>query len=248
MRSLRQLLSGLLIALASTGIIVGGLSISMAEGKLFGTMVPTFTPSALPFTPTTGYTPIATDTPPLVPPSETATLPPLPTNCPIPSGWIPVVVQSGDSLASLALAYQVTPELLTQANCLPTTGLIPGAIVYVPPLPTKVIVPCRTPSGWVKYIVQPGDTLYRLSLSYGITVQELQRANCMGSSILLVVGRIIYVPPWAPTPPTPTMMPIPSETPTSTPDTATATSTSTDTPTENPTETATPTPSQTSSP
>ena len=237
MGSLKQLLTGLVIALVSVVIIVGGLSLSRAEGELFGTALPTFTASAFPSTPTptSSYTPIP------LPPSETATLPPLPTNCPIPMGWIPVVVQQGDSLTSLALTYQVTSQMLSQANCLLDTNLLPGVVLYVPPLPTKVVVPCSTPAGWVKYIVQPGDTLYRLSISYGITVQQLQRANCMGNSTLLVAGRIIYVPPWSPTPPTPTMTPIPSETSTSFPDTETPTPTVQEIPSETPTDTATPT-------
>ncbi len=240
MRSLQQLISGLLVALASLGIIVGGLSLSLAEGKLFGTTTPTFTSSATPYTPIAGYT-----LPP-PPPSETATLPPPPTNCPIPTGWIPVVVQPGDSMSSLARTYQTSPEALVQANCLMTTSLFPGVILYVPPIPTKTSIPCGAPAGWVKYIIQPGDTLYGLSRSYGISVQELQRANCMGNSTLLVVGRTIYVPPWAPTPPTPTRTGTPTRTPTIPPFTATPTQSTQPTDTETPVFTDTPTSTPTS--
>jgi LysM repeat protein len=56
----------------------------------------------------------------------------------------------------------------------------------------------------VLYPVQPGDTLYRLSVMYAVTVEQLQQANCMGSSTLLVAGKWIYIPPWAPVLPTAT--------------------------------------------
>ena len=153
-------------------------------------------------------------------------------------------------MSSLAKTYQVTPEALAQANCLLTTSLFPGVILYVPPIPTKTPIPCGAPAGWVKYTVKPGDTLYALSRSYGITVKELQIANCMGNSTLLVAGRIIYVPPWNPTIPTGTQTPTTSKTPTSTPFTPTPvykteTPTVTDTPVPTPTDTNTPEPSPT---
>lgn len=147
-------------------------------------------------------------------------------------------------MTSLAHIYQLTPEALAQANCLMTTSLFPGVILYVPPIPTKTSIPCGSPAGWVKYIVNPDDTLYRLSLSYGITVKELQLANCMGASTLLVVGKAIYVPPWIPTlststpTTTPTMMP--SYTPSPVYRTETITPTFTPSPTATPTDTTTP--------
>ena len=63
--------------------------------------------------------------------------------------------------------------------------MLPGSGIYVPPpptLPARTRVSCGAPSGWVIYYVQMGDTLYRLSVAYGITVADLQRANCMGGS------------------------------------------------------------------
>jgi LysM repeat protein len=86
-------------------------------------------------------------------------------------------------------------------------------------------------------MVMPGDNLYRLSQSYGITVSELQKANCMGGSDLIRVGQIIYVPWWAPHTPTPTLIYPATDTPFVIP---------TDTPLVTPSETPTePTPSDT---
>jgi LysM repeat protein len=146
-------------------------------------------------------------------------------------GWLPYVVQSGDTLEKIAALNHVSPSELQQANCLQmTTGLLPGAVIYVPPVPTqttlsipsRTTVACGRPRNWIVYIVQPGDTLYRLSLTYGVSVGELQRANCMGNSLLLQVGKPLYVPPrvvYTPYPTIPVIIPtaLPTNTPTSLP-------------------------------
>lgn len=66
---------------------------------------------------------------------------------------------------------------------------------------------CGPPEGWVQYTVQSGDNLYRISLKFNITVDELKQANCLGSSTVIVVGEKIYVPN------TPTSTPEQSQTP-----------------------------------
>ena len=71
---------------------------------------------------------------------------------------------------------------------------------------------CNLPLGWVLYIVQTGDTLYRLKDLFGTTIRELQLANCMGDSILIKVGQSLYVPARV----TATPSPIPQDTPVST--------------------------------
>ena len=70
-----------------------------------------------------------------------------------------------------------------------------GFALYVPPVPTVTVVPCGPPAGYVKrHVVQAGDNLYRIALSYGITYQQLQRANCMGSSTTIYRGQVLWVP------------------------------------------------------
>lgn len=55
------------------------------------------------------------------------------------------------------------------------------------------------------HLVQRGDTLYRLSQRYGVSVAELQRFNGMASSTVIYVGQSLCVkltglPPSTPTP------------------------------------------------
>jgi hypothetical protein len=132
----------------------------------------------------------------------------------------------------------------------------------IPTMPTRISNPatpatyCQIAPGWLPYYVQPGDTLYQLSLNAGITIAELQRANCMGNATILHAGQTLYLPPWAINPVPPTLLPtlpllteIPTDTlinapteinvPTETP-TLLPSDTPTDAPTEIPTDTINP--------
>ena len=253
MKNLWQVFTAILMALASIGLLLGGFMLSLAEGKPIATptpmptptdtQLPTAFPSLPPYTPSADSpTPSATLTP-----TDTPTLPPPPTNCPPPSGWVPYIVQPGDTLAKITAHYRIGTVEFQQANCLLAAELIPGVIVYVPFVPTQTTEPCGPPHSWIVYYVQPGDTLYRLSAAYGITVAELQRANCMNSSTLLNTGKALYVPPWAPTAPSPTIpgVVLPTGTFTDTPESSTPSDTPELVPTDIPTDTPVPVASDT---
>ncbi len=248
MQNFRQVLQGLLTALASITLLIGGLALSLVEGNS-AVLQPTEVPSAT-ITWQPGTLPAQTITP--LPPTATPTLPPPPTNCPPPAGWVPYIVQAGETLESLAATYQIDSATLGQANCLVTTSLPAGAVVYVPPVPTLTPVPCGPRPGWIVYIVRKGDTLYRISQSYGVDVWELQQANCLSGS-LIKTGQRLYVPPWASRTPSPTISGTPTVTPTATntsffTKTVGPTRTSTPTFTPTPTDTATPGPTDTATP
>ncbi len=46
----------------------------------------------------------------------------------------------------------------------------------------------------LNYIIQPGDTLYKISQMYGVSVQEIIDANPNINPYNLYVGQIIQVP------------------------------------------------------
>lgn len=137
-------------------------------------------------------------------------------SCTPPAGWMAYTVLPGNSLDGLALRYKTTSAAINQGNCLSGGSLLPGSLVYLPPLPTKTPVPCGAPHTWILYVVQPGDTLYHLGLIYGIPYQQIQRANCL-TGIGIQIGQRLYVPPWAPVLPTATYVfetSVPTDTPT----------------------------------
>lgn len=194
---------------------------------------PTGTPSAL-ASETLAVTETATV--PLTDTTTTALLGVTSTPCTPPVGWIRINTGASDTIYTVAQRYKTSAESLSAANCLLSADLPAGFALYVPPVPTVTVVPCGPPAGWVRtYIVQPGDTLFRIALAYGITYPQLQRGNCMGSSTIIYSGQRLWVPN------------VPTRTPTQGPPTSTNTNTSTPT-TEVPTSTDTATPTSTVTP
>lgn len=201
MKPLRQLSVGIIIGLVSAILVVGGIFLSLAEtfpSLATATQIPptlqlnfpTITPSlasAQSETPTA--TPTATQTAGLASSSPSSCAPP-------PAGWTQISVIAGDTVYSIAQRYRTTTEILSAANCLSSLELPAGYLLLVPPVPATVtVIPCGPPFAWVRaYIVQPGDNLFRISISYGTTVAQLQRANCMGSSITIFPGQRLWVP------------------------------------------------------
>jgi LysM repeat protein len=251
----RKFLVGILVGIASLAFVLGGFSLAIAEGGLAATEPTTVTPTAsATASATPSASPTVTQTPTLQA-SPSATLSPTvsptpPANCPPPVGWVPVVVQAGQTLDSIAQQYQTTVSALMSANCLATTAAPPpDSIIYVPPAPTPTHIACGAPSGWVTYIVQPGDTLYHIADLYRVTVTQLMNANCLTSTVIYV-GQRLYVPNVATSTP-PFVFPTATPTETATPGGATDTTTPTPTqqpPTDTPTPTATPVPPDTATP
>lgn len=251
MQPLREFSSGLLLGILSTAIVLGGFLLSMNESGQ-AVVEPTATlemvtatefPTEPPITKTAQVTKTtlaeetATGTPEPSP-TATVTAPPPPTSCPPPAGWIAILVQPYDTLASLALTYKVTAAEIMQANCLVSDQLVTNSYVYVPLPPSATTVACGAPAGWVNYLVQPGDTLFRISLLYRVSVNDLKRANCLVSDTIKS-GTLLKVPNVA----TSTPQFVPSLTPTNTLEPSVTSSPTTELP--SPTATNTTVPSET---
>jgi LysM repeat protein len=187
----RQLGTGLIYGVISVLLVIGVLSLALAESYTSshptrtpeGTVGPSFlSPSqAAPALPSTG-----TALPILLPPAST--------QCPLPAGWILIQVQSGDTLSGLAIRYGTTTTLLERANCLLSSRLTVGSDIYVPILPAPTPVACRPFPGWIHaYIVQLGDTLFHIATLYGTTVANLKFANCK-SGDQIFPGERLWVP------------------------------------------------------
>lgn len=230
MKNIHQGALGILAALLSVAVILGSISISLSENGLKlaqnGTATrppvqrvspvtqPAETATALPGETSTAMSEniLLTATPTPMEPSATSM--PTPMNCPPPEGWSYIITQVGDTLSDLAQRYNSTVDELRVANCLPPDELIPGIRLYVPGESTATTVPCGPPTGWVQYTVQWGDSLFYLSQVYGVTVADLQWANCLGTLTTIRAGQLLYVPFLrVPTrTPQPTRTPIPSST------------------------------------
>lgn len=249
MRALREMSGGLIIAVVSLLLVLGGISLSLAENKppepptptplppIIATSIelPTFTPIIANTNTLSASTQTATQTFTALPSATLAA----PTVCNPPAGWIQIIVRASDTLYTIAERYKTTAEILNSSNCLNNAIPAVGSRLYVPPVPTVTVIPCGPFAGWIKaYTVKPGDNLYRISLLYRTTVSQLQRANCMGSSTIIYVGQVLWVPN------------VPTSTPgvTNIPNFDTATASLTLPPTSTFTVTNTPVPSATTAP
>jgi LysM repeat protein len=214
MKVLRDLTFGLLSAIASGIIVLGALSLALVEGMAIlppaaDPVIPTLIIQVQAEQPTIelpsqlGETAVAGITP-----TSSATPLPMTNVCPPPTGWVVYVITPGDTVKQLARLHRITPQTLRDANCLSSDTLLPAYILYLPALPptstpavippTITAVPCGPPWNWVTYIVRPGDTLFKLSLTYGVSVPQIQFANCMGTSTYIRYGQTLYLPYYIP--------------------------------------------------
>lgn len=92
-------------------------------------------------------------------------------------------VQSGDTLYSIANQFNVSVSDLISYNNLPTTILRVGQTLQIPSPASSNIV----------YTVQPGDTLYKIANTYGVTVDGIKQINNLSSNTLSI-GQQLFIP------------------------------------------------------
>ncbi len=193
MRALREAFGGLLLAAITTCTVLGGILLAVSETR---TTAPPAALATQTFTATTA---------PTVEPTRTSApaISPSPTTLRLKPSRTPTPTLTAVATAALAPSATLAPSNTSQP---PTPAIAPSLTPTV----------CAPPGGWVAYTVRPGDTLFRIGLRYGLTVTELEQANCLaGDSINY--GQRIFVPPLltsaAPTQPaaaaTPTHTPSP---------------------------------------
>jgi LysM repeat protein len=85
---------------------------------------------------------------PWLPPTATPIPPASPTvtACQLPQGWVIYTVQVTDTLASLSLQMNMSPNELQAANCLITDTLAGGQTLYIPYMPTPTATASSTPT------------------------------------------------------------------------------------------------------
>ena len=139
-------------------------------------------------------------------------------------GWFGVSGLTRSINESSAAKTQANLPILSTPTPLPpspTRTALPSPYLQASPVVTETPTPplvstlnpgnpptnCGRPAGWRVYTVRSGDTLYELSLTFGVTVSQLQSVNCLGTSTVLHVGRTLYVPPGASIPVYPSLEP-----------------------------------------
>ncbi len=100
------------------------------------------------------------------------------------------VVQRGDTLYSIASAYNTTVDEIANLNDLDNDLLTIGQILQIPSTGNNIDT---NVTGTNMYIVQKGDTLYSVSLKYNTTVDAIKNANNLTSNTLSV-GQTLIIP------------------------------------------------------
>lgn len=108
------------------------------------------------------------------------------------------IVQSGDSLYSIAKKYNMTVDELVTYNNLSTTSLKIGQQILIPSSKTETPVES---TDYLIYKVQSGDNLYSIARKYNTTVNDLMGINNLSTS-LLSLGQEIKIPVGTTTPET----------------------------------------------
>lgn len=126
----------------------------------------------------------------------------LPTAVPLPPTQAPptqVAVQAtytivrGDTLTSIAERFGTTVLELAQFNGITNPNVIKaGQVLQIPGQP--VVPPQVVPPVQQTYVVQPGDTLYRISVRFGVSMWTLAQVNGIYNINLIFAGQTLVIP------------------------------------------------------
>lgn len=94
-------------------------------------------------------------------------------------------VQRGDNLYRIALRYGTSVAALSSLNGIANPNWIYWGMV--------LCVRSGPVSGGT-YVVQPGDTLYRIARNYGVNMYTLAQVNAIYNYNLIYVGQRLVIP------------------------------------------------------
>lgn len=171
--------------------------------------------------PTDTPTPEATPTPTVELPTPTPTAIETPTSTPtaaLESEAVVYQVEHGDTLSAIARRFGVTVEAIARANNIQDVEQLQVGQRLVIPRAGEALPTSSAPSEAGIYVVAPGDTPSSIARRFGITVEELMRANNIRDASRLQVNQRLIIPRTggAPATPTPTPIPPPTSIPTPT--------------------------------
>ena len=89
------------------------------------------------------------------------------------------VIQSGETLYSIAKSYSVPYEMLASVNGITDPSKIrPGTVLLIP----------------LVHVVAKGETFFGIAKKYDVSIQELKMANSLSESYVLRVGDVLVIP------------------------------------------------------
>lgn len=158
-------------------IAVNGLNQSAFIRVGQGLVIPVRLSAPVTSTPTiTPIAPVVPTFPPAVPPNNTA-----------------YVVQPGDTLFRLAARFNTTITTIAQLNGITNVNLIKVGQQLLIPTGGTVILPTPMPSTPQTYLVQPGDTLFRIALRFRVPLRQIAQTNGIFDVNRIYVGQVLVI-------------------------------------------------------
>lgn len=110
-----------------------------------------------------------------------------PTPTPAPSGDTTYIVQAGDNLYRIGSRYNISWVLIAEAN-----GLVNPNQIFVGQelkIPTGSATPAQ-----ITHTVQPRESLFLISLHYGVPWMTIARANNLSAPYVIYPGQTLVIP------------------------------------------------------
>ena len=92
------------------------------------------------------------------------------------------VVKQGDTVTSIANRFDVPAAEIEVLNGIENRGLAVGEALLIPLVGQN-------------YTVQAGDSLYKIAMANGLTVNEIAQVNQISPDKQLQIGETLYIPP-----------------------------------------------------
>src|SRR5688572_920266 len=100
------------------------------------------------------------------------------------------VVGWGETLATISADYGISAERIITANDLDQPDLLYVGVQLV--IPNALPLPAPSAQNGT-HTVQRGETLFRIALNYGLTIDELKAANGLPND-LIYAGQVLIIP------------------------------------------------------
>lgn len=111
----------------------------------------------------------------------------------VPPGSLVYTVQPGDTLYTVSLLFGVSLRSILALNNIPDpSSIYPGMQIILPKNAVNPFQPVEP--GIIKYTVLPNDTLYRIALRFGTTVQSILNSNPGLVPERMIPGQVITIP------------------------------------------------------
>lgn len=105
-------------------------------------------------------------------------------------------VEKGETIVQIAIKYNVTPFDIYQLNPDVQNGLKPNSVLLIPSKSSSKItsLPVKASVQAITHLVTPKETLYGIEKQYGVSDDELKKANPFLENEGLQIGQTLVIP------------------------------------------------------